>query len=115
MIDAANYNEQETLKDGAVVTVRAVRPDDKQAIAGAFEKLDPQSIFTRFMHHKRNLSATDLEEATEVDFDEVVALVVTVAAEEEENIIGGCRYVSFESAPRTSATMASLPSRAARM
>jgi hypothetical protein len=57
MIDAANYDQPETLKDGTVVTVRAVRPDDKRRIVDAFQKLDTQSIFTRFFHHKQDLTA----------------------------------------------------------
>jgi len=97
MIDAANYDQPETLKDGTVVTVRAVRPDDKRRIVDAFQKLDTQSVFTRFFHHKQDLSAAELKDATEVDFDEVVALVVTAGKGKKERIIAGARYLLYES------------------
>jgi len=93
MIDAASYSEPETLKNGTVVTVRAVRADDKRRIMDAFQKLDTQSIFTRFFHHKQDLSAAELADATEVDFDEVVALVVTAGKGKKERIIAGARYL----------------------
>ena len=96
MNDAANYLQQESLRDGTVVTVRAIRADDKHRIVEAFENLDTRSIFTRFFHHKQDLSATELEEATEVDFDKVVALVVTIGANDNETIIAGGRYFAFD-------------------
>ena len=92
MINAANYIQTETLKNGISVQIRSIRPDDKGMISEAFHNLEPESIYTRFFHHKKNLSENDLKTATEVDFKSVVALVVTVGAEPEQIIIGAGRY-----------------------
>jgi RimJ/RimL family protein N-acetyltransferase len=94
MIDARNYAATETLKDGAPVTVRAIRRDDRNKILGAFKDLDRESIYTRFFAYKSDLTDAELERMTEVDFDHVVALVVTTRTEDGERIIGGGRYFS---------------------
>ncbi len=38
MIDAQNYKVADKLKDGAEVTIRAIRTDDKSRIVEAFQK-----------------------------------------------------------------------------
>jgi RimJ/RimL family protein N-acetyltransferase len=96
MIDADDFEATETLKNGVTVKIRAVRPSDKAGIADAFRKLDPESVFTRFFHAKRSLSDQELKEATEVDFEKLVALVVTIESGGQETIIGSGRYVAFD-------------------
>jgi GNAT superfamily N-acetyltransferase len=98
MIDAANYEEIVTLKNGTGVRIRSIRPDDKQRLVTAFKNLDPESIYTRFFHHKKMLSDAELKAATELDFDNAVALVMTIGGEENETIIGGGRYVVIDGA-----------------
>lgn len=95
MIDAATFDENEKLKNGTVVKVRAVRADDKHRIVEAFRNLEPESIYTRYFQHKKGLSDAELKGATEVDFDNVVALAVTVGEGEEETIIAGARYICY--------------------
>jgi RimJ/RimL family protein N-acetyltransferase len=98
MIDAAAYDATETLKNGMAVRIRSIRSDDKERLSEAFRNLEPESIYTRFFHHKKALTDADLKAATEVDFDEVVALVVTIGDKENETIIGSARYVAFDDA-----------------
>jgi GNAT superfamily N-acetyltransferase len=93
MIDANNYEETEMLKNGLAVKIRAIRPADKVGIAEAFGRLDPESIYTRFFQAKKSLSNQELKTATEVDFENVVALVVTIESGDKEVIIGSGRYV----------------------
>jgi RimJ/RimL family protein N-acetyltransferase len=95
MIDARYYNAKETLKNGIVVTIRAVRPDDKENIAKAFSNLDRESVYTRFFRFKNELTDDELRQAAEVDFEDIVALVVTKENGEEETIVGGGRYIAF--------------------
>jgi RimJ/RimL family protein N-acetyltransferase len=96
MIDAQNFSMPETLKNGTPVTIRAVCPEDKRGIAEAFGNLDPESIYTRFFRHKNELTVDELKAATEVDFENTVALVVVVPeGEGQETIIGAGRYVSY--------------------
>ncbi len=96
MIDARTFEETETLKDGRAVKIRAVRPTDKGRVAEAFAALDPESVYTRFFQAKGALSDQELKAATEVDFEKVVALVVTVESGGKETIIGGGRYMLFD-------------------
>ncbi|MFO7684822.1 MAG: hypothetical protein R6V60_01910, partial [Desulfobacterales bacterium] len=98
MADAANYDKIETLKNGAAVRVRSIRADDKHRISEAFRNLESESIYTRFFQHKKDLTDKELEAATEVDFENVVALVVTVGEEGNETIIAGGRYAAFDAA-----------------
>ena len=76
MIDAAKYDTTATLRSGMGVRVRSIRPDDKNRLAEAFKNLDPESIYTRFFYHKKMLTEEELKSATELDFENAVALVV---------------------------------------
>ena len=96
MMDANDFEETETLKNGVSVKIRAIRPADKAGIADAFGKLDPESVYTRFFHAKGSLSDQELKAATEVDFENVVALVVTTESGGKEIIIGGGRHLAFD-------------------
>ncbi len=98
MIDAAAYDTIETLKNGIDVRIRSIRADDKERISEAFRNLEPESIYTRFFYHKKALTDAELKTITEVDFDEVVALVVTIGKERNETIIAAGRYVAFNAA-----------------
>lgn len=92
-MDSLAHTSIHTLKNGSTVTLRPIRPDDKVRLHAAFKKLDPTSIYTRFFGVKKDLSQAELQAATEVDFDTVVALVATMGSAEDEVIVGGGRYV----------------------
>jgi RimJ/RimL family protein N-acetyltransferase len=98
MIDAAKYLESGTLKNGTAVRVRAIRADDKSRLSEAFRTLDSETIYKRFFRHKSALTDKELKAATEVDFKNEVALVVTIGEGESETIIGGARYAAFDAA-----------------
>jgi len=90
MMDPQNYTASETLKDGTTVTIRAIRHDDDNTVLDAFKNLDRDSVY-RFSP-KKDLTAAELEQLTDVDFSQVVALVVTTQGEDGETLIGGGRY-----------------------
>jgi hypothetical protein len=92
MMDPQNYTASETLKDGTPVTIRAIRHDDDNTILDAFKNLDRDSVYRRFFSPKKDLTAAELEQLTDVDFSQVVALVVTTPGEDGETLIGGGRY-----------------------
>jgi RimJ/RimL family protein N-acetyltransferase len=106
MIDASRFEVSERLKNGIIVLIRAIRPDDKAGVAAAFGKLDPESVYTRYFRAKDSLSDQELKAATEVDFENVVAMVVTIEAGGKETIIGGGRYVAFNLSGMRSAEIA---------
>lgn len=92
--DAGKYSAQETLKNGLQVTVRAIRPDDRERLVAAFKELGERTIYLRFFGPKQ-ASGQTMTEATVVDFVRTVALVVCIQDGETEKIIGGGRYIAF--------------------
>jgi GNAT superfamily N-acetyltransferase len=87
------HDQMGTLRNGTKVRVRCIRPVDKDRVSEAFKDLDPESVYLRFFYEKTSLTDADLKWATEVDFDDIVALVVTVGEGESEAIIGAGRYL----------------------
>ena len=98
MIDARNYSAQETLKNGLRVTVRAIRPDDRERLLAAFKELDERTVYLRFFGPKQEVSHRELTEATDVDFVRTVALVTCIQGEAGEKVIGAGRYIAFGNA-----------------
>ena len=95
-MNPATYDEQVTLKSGVEARIRAIRPDDKSRILEAFNNLEPESIYTRFFTAKKTLTEDELRKLTEVDFQNNVALVVTLGPTDSETIIGAARYAAYE-------------------
>ncbi len=96
MIDARSYRASDTLRDGTPVTVRAIRPGDWRAVLSAFQDLDPESVYARFFTYKKTLADDELRRITDVDFDQVVALVVMMQDADEDVLMGGGRYAVGE-------------------
>ena len=97
MQDLRNYAEKETLKDGTIVTVRAVRPDDGDKIHKAFKSLDRATVYSRFFGYKADVTEAELAHITGVDFERDVALLVTIGSGEDEMVIGGVSYFAVDS------------------
>jgi GNAT superfamily N-acetyltransferase len=99
-IDAPkNHAVRETLRDGTVILIRAIRPDDKQRLLQHFSGLSEQSVYYRFFGLKRSLSETDLHRLTELDFINHVGLAATAESEHGERFIGVGRYLRKENEP----------------
>lgn len=92
MSNVAAYLVKEALKDGNEVTIRAMRPDDKERLVKAFLHLQPQTIRTRFFYPKKTLSEDDLRWLDEISHGNHVGLVATVPSGCEELIIGEGSY-----------------------
>jgi RimJ/RimL family protein N-acetyltransferase len=78
------------LRDGSLILIRPVRPEDKAAIVSGFEKLSPESRYRRFFSPLDRLSARDLAYLTEVDHHDHEALIAHSEAGEP---LGVARYV----------------------
>lgn len=91
-MELRSYQRSFKLKNGIEITLRAIRPDDRERLRAAFGHLDPATIYKRFFGAKRELSEAELTAATAVDFHAVVALVAVLDAD-PQTIIGGGRYV----------------------
>ena len=100
MIQAMNHPREfevsDVLKDGTRVTIRAVRPDDRNRLSEAIQLLEKDSIYTRFFSHRNKFSDAELDRALNVDFVREVALVVTTETVRGETIIASGRYVTID-------------------
>ena len=84
-----------TLRDGTRVTLRPIRPEDKDALARAFARLSPASRYLRFHSYKHTLTEADLKYLTEVDGTDHFALVAVTPSHDmrEEVGLGVARFV----------------------
>ncbi len=94
MTDPLSFSCAETLRNGLTVTIRALRPDDRERIVAAFRQLDRESIYTRFFSYRTELTEPALDRTMRVDPQREAALVVTVGSGDDEVIIGSGRYVA---------------------
>ena len=70
-----DYEETVHLKDGTRVVLRPIRASDSQLLLEGFERLSPQSRYTRFLAPKKKLTDKELRYRTEVDGIDHFALV----------------------------------------
>ncbi len=75
------------------VSIRAVRPDDRERIVQAFRRLDRSSVYLRFFSFKKELEDEELRRVTECDGASEVVLVATVGSGEGEIIVALGEYV----------------------
>lgn len=111
---AHGYPAHENLRDGTKVVIRPIRPEDAPAILEAFGNLDLESVYRRFFSPKKELSGAELKQLTDIDFDRVVALVVTVQTSNGETLIAGGRYAVEPGGRPVSAELAFLTASAHR-
>jgi acetate---CoA ligase (ADP-forming) len=92
-----DYAEPIVLRDGASMTLRALRSSDKALLAQLFARLSPESIRYRVFGGKSSLTEKDLAYLTEVDFAAHVALAAVVSGPEgEPRIVGVGRYFRID-------------------
>ena len=78
--DLASYCHSETLPDGQIIELRAIRPSDRDKLHDEFLKLSKATVRDRFFSIKRDLTPAELSYFTEVDFDHHVALVAELVS-----------------------------------
>ena len=82
------------LRDGSAVTVRPIRPADRDAVRHAFNGLSEQSRYQRFLSPMTELSESQLRYLTEVDHHDHEALIAFDAETGEG--IGVARFVRLD-------------------
>src|SRR5436853_7756237 len=91
MIEAENYRREAVLRDGAPVSVREIRPDDRDRVADLFDRMGPLSRRRRFGAAKRELTPAELAMLTEGGADRV-ALAVVSRRSGADVFLGAGRY-----------------------
>jgi RimJ/RimL family protein N-acetyltransferase len=79
------------LRDGSQLVVRPIRPEDKEAIVAAFERMSPESRYRRFFSPLQRLTERDLAYLTEVDHHDHEALIAFGSATLEP--VGVARFI----------------------
>jgi GNAT superfamily N-acetyltransferase len=79
--DVASGLEREVrIRDGRVVHVRPIRPDDAQRLVAFHASLSAQSIYLRYFNFHPVLTTSEVERLTCVDYVDRFALVVLATA-----------------------------------
>jgi len=91
--DDRRFSQAITLRDGTPVTIRVMRPDDRERIVTAFSKLDASTIYTRFFSYRKEIPAKTLDRIAAIDFDHLAGLVATLGEGSDETVIAAATYV----------------------
>jgi GNAT superfamily N-acetyltransferase len=92
-IDARHYKADEVLRDGSIVQIRAIHPDDKERLLEHFAELGARSRYFRFFGLKRALTSDDLVRFSELDFERHVGLAAAIEQNGHQLFIGVGRYI----------------------
>jgi acetyltransferase len=90
----------ERLSDGTLVTLRPIRPTDRDALASALDHLSPASVRARFLAPKDHFTQRELDYLTQVDGHDHVALVAE-PADDPGRFVGVGRWVRLTDDPQT--------------
>lgn len=86
----AELTEAWTARDGEVVTLRPIRPEDAEAHAEAFLRLRPEDIRWRFFSPMKELPPEQIARMTQVDYDREMAFV---AVDAQARTVGVSRLI----------------------
>jgi acetyltransferase len=81
-----------THNDGTLVTIRPIRPEDRDIERAFVRDLSSNSSYFRFLSIVKDLSPRLLDKFTQVDYPREMALIATIPAETGEQEIGVARY-----------------------
>jgi GNAT superfamily N-acetyltransferase len=87
------------LRDGTMVVIRRIHPDDKDRLLDHFRRLSPESRYQRFLAGVATLSDSQLRFFTEIDHVNHEAWIALDVNAPAQPILGVARYVRRESDP----------------
>lgn len=90
--DAVRLGGPLLLRDGRVVSVRPIRPDDGERLVAFHARLSPETIAYRYFTSVPVLAPVLVEHLTHVDYERRMALVATCGQGPPEQIIAVVRY-----------------------
>jgi RimJ/RimL family protein N-acetyltransferase len=88
-----------TLRDGTVVHIRPLQPEDKPLLKKGFSRLSDRARYQRFGMVVRELSDEQLQYLTDIDNYDHLAWAAVQLVDEAERFIGVARYVRDDSDP----------------
>lgn len=81
------------LRDGAMLTIRAIQPDDASRLQNLLSRLSQQSIYHRFLAIRSRLRDSEARALSCLDYETKMALVATRDLHDEETVVAVARYV----------------------
>ncbi|MCK9387653.1 MAG: GNAT family N-acetyltransferase [Sulfuritalea sp.] len=81
-------------KDGALVTIRPIKPEDAGMEQEFVKCLSPEARYMRFMNTIREISPAQLIRLTQIDYDREMAFVATLDEDGAEREVGVARYAT---------------------
>ena len=87
------------LRDGSLVDIRPVRPDDRKTLQNGMSDLSHQSRYFRFFNPKAQLSAAQLDYFTEVDQQDHVAWIALARNQPGQAGLGIARFIRLPAQP----------------
>ncbi|REK09225.1 MAG: GNAT family N-acetyltransferase [Actinobacteria bacterium] len=84
----SEYELDAVLRDGGVVRIRPIKPEDSDLIVRFFETLGPESRYFRFFKLKKSLDPEEVRYFTNVDYEDRMALI----ALHEDEMVGIASY-----------------------
>jgi len=94
--DKVNYPEEleryDTLRDGTEIFFRPVKPTDEPALSEMLYSLSEQSIQTRYFTHTMAFPHRDVQQLTNIDYYQDLAIVGVVPSVSGEQIVAIAQY-----------------------
>jgi len=91
-METARYSSIETLSDGRLIEIRALRPADRNGLLAALDQSSAESRYRRFFSRKSSFTEDEIAYFLDIDFATHVALVAVDDAG-RGTIIAGGRYI----------------------
>ncbi|QJA06142.1 GNAT family N-acetyltransferase [Thermosulfurimonas marina] len=91
----SHFTFEERLKDGRMVKIRPIKPEDEPLMAELFRTFSEETIRFRFLQTKKSLSHEELARYCQIDYDRELALVALLPHEKEPcwRIVGVVRLI----------------------
>ncbi|MFA5399610.1 MAG: GNAT family N-acetyltransferase [Dehalococcoidia bacterium] len=86
------FNRTVALKDGSVLHLRPIMPDDENRLMAFFLRLSGRTIYLRYHHVLTDLSREEAHQYSNIDYDNTFAVVGIQGEGDNESIIGVGRY-----------------------
>jgi len=93
VIDAGHYRAEDRLRDGRPIWLRAIEPSDRDALREGLHHLSPESAYYRLFRPKPELTESELDYFTKVDFKNHVALLALLEEDGQRRPVGTARYI----------------------
>lgn len=84
----SQYESYHTLKDGTVVLLRPIRPEDEPLILELFNSFSKKTIVYRFFHFIKVTTHEQLIRYTQIDYDREIAIIAICQPPGRERIFG---------------------------